>query len=459
VRRRRRVRDAVGEVGPSGKGRGDERDEGADERMSEKIAADLVLRGTCELVTMSRREECGSLTRGALAAKEGVIVWVGHEADLEGAVRVDDDGVVVDADGACVMPGFVDAHTHMVFAGDRADEYAARLGGVAYSEILAGGGGINATVRATREAPLEELERLTRARLDSFLAHGTTTVECKSGYGQSLAAERKQLAAARVDHPVRRVHTLLAAHLTPPEFAGRPDDYIAYVCDEMLPALQGEAEFVDVFCDEGAFNVAQTRRVFDVAKALGFRLKVHAEELAHTGGARLAAEYGCVSADHLIRVDGDDLAALRAAGVVAVLLPGTSYTLHTDYAPARAFLDAGVTVALATDFNPGTCYCENLQAIVSVACQEDRLTPDEALYAATMGGAAALGLQDEVGSLEAGKACDFIVLAARSRHELPYHWGVNLVEGAIVGGRHAGPADGSAAEHTVADGTGPAGRS
>jgi imidazolonepropionase len=402
--------------------------------MSERIAADLVLRGASELVTMSRREECGAVPRGALAAKDGTIVWVGGEDELAGAVAVADDGVVVDAGGACVLPGFVDAHTHLVFAGERAHEYAARLGGTTYAELLAGGGGINATVRATREAPLEELVRLARARLDSFLAHGTTTVEAKSGYGLSLEAEKKQLAAARVGHPVRRALTLMPAHFVPPEYAGRNDDYVAQVCEEILPALKGEAEFVDVFCDEGAFTVEQTRHVFETAKALGFRLKVHAEELAHTGGARLAAEYGCVSADHLIFADGDDLAALRAAGVVAVLLPGTSYTLHVDYAPARAFLDAGVTLALATDFNPGTCYCENMQMVISLACQEMRLTPDEALYAATMGGAAALRLQDEVGSLEVGKSCDFIVLGAESRHELPYHWGVNLVEGAIVGG-------------------------
>lgn len=405
--------------------------------MSGKIAADLVLRGASELVTMSRAEDCGAIARGALAAKDGIVVWVGGEDELAGAVAVADDGVVVDADGACVLPGFVDAHTHAVFAGERAHEYAARLGGTSYAEILAGGGGINATVRATREAPLAELERLTRARLDTFLAHGTTTVEVKTGYGLSLEAETKQLAAARVHHPVRRALTLMPAHFVPPEFEGRADGFVTHVCDDILPAMQGEADFVDVFCDEGAFTVAQTRRVFEAARALGFRLKIHAEELAHTGGARLAAEYGCVSADHLIFADGDDLAALRAAGVVAVLLPGTSYTLHVDYAPARAFLDAGVTLALATDFNPGTCYCENMQMVISLACQEMRLTPDEALYAATMGGAAALGLQDEVGSLEVGKSCDFIVLGAESRHELPYHWGVNLVEGAIVGGAQA----------------------
>lgn len=402
--------------------------------MSEKVAADLVLRGASELVTMSRREECGSIVRGALAAKDGVVVWVGREEDLDGAVALAGDGVVVDAERACVLPGFVDCHTHLAFAGDRAREYAARLGGVSYGEILAGGG-INATVRATREAPLAELERLTRARLDSFLAHGTTTVEAKSGYGQSVEAERKQLAAARVEHPVRRVHTLLAAHFTPPEYEGKADEYVAYVCDEMLPALRGEAEFVDVFCDEGAFTVTQSRRVLEAGREAGLGLRIHADELARSGGSLLAAELDCASADHLIHAGAGEIAALADAGVTAVMLPGTSYMLGSSFAPARALLDAGATVALATDFNPGTCNCENLQLMVSLACQGMRLTPDEAMYAATMGGAAALRRADEIGSLEVGKRCDFVVLGPSSRSELPYHFGVNLVRDVVVGGR------------------------
>ena len=419
--------------------------------MSERIAADLVLRGAAELVTMARREECGALPQGALAAKDGTIVWVGLEEELTGAVAVADDGVVVDAGGACVLPGFVDAHTHAVFAGERAHEYAARLGGMSYAEILAGGGGINATVRATREAPLEELERLTRARLDSFLAHGTTTVEVKTGYGLSLEAEQKQLAAARVDHPVRRALTLMPAHFVPPEFAGRARRLRQARLRGDPAGAAGRGRLRRRVLRRGRLHRRADAPRLRGGRALGFRLKVHAEELAHTGGARLAAEYGCVSADHLIYADGDDLAALRAAGVVAVALPGTSYTLHTDYAPARAFLDDGVTLALATDFNPGTCYCENMQAVISLACQEMRLTPDEALYAATMGGAAALGLQNEVGSLEVGKSCDFIVLGADSRHELPYHFGVNLVEGAIVGARRGGA---RTARRTGTDGAG-----
>ncbi len=395
---------------------------------------DLLIRGAGELVTMDESHGLGVIPRGAVAAYEGRIVWVGAEADLGHSVEVPGDALVIDAEGACVMPGFVDAHTHTVFAGERAGEYGRRLGGASYLEIQAAGGGIMATVRATRAAAQDDLAALTRRRLDSLLKHGTTTVEIKSGYGLSLEDERKMLAAAKTPHAANRVYTLLAAHSTPEEYAGRDDAYVDYVVGEILPALAGAAEFVDVFCDEGAFTVAQSRRVLAAGRALGYRLKIHAEELAHTGGAALAAELGAVSADHLIHVDAADMAALRAAGTSAVVLPGTSYTLHVAYAPARTLLDSGVSLALASDFNPGTCNCENLQLIISFACQEMRLTPAEALRAATVGGAAALGLQAEVGSLAVGKRCDLLVLDAASHEELPYHYGVNLVDSVIVGG-------------------------
>jgi imidazolonepropionase len=404
---------------------------------------DLLVRGASELVTMSAGAgaaasagavDLGVVPHGAVAALDGRIVWAGPEAALPGAVAVPDDALVVDVEGAAVLPGLVDAHTHLAWAGERAAEYDARLAGASYLEIQEAGGGISSTVRATRAATEEQLAALAARRLDSFLRHGTTTVEAKTGYGLTLEDERKLLAAAKVPHPVRRVHTVLAAHLTPEEYAGRDDEYIALVCDEILPALGGQAEFVDVFCDEGAFSVEQSRRVLEAGRALGYRLKIHAEELAHTGGTAMAASLGAVSADHLIHITGEDIAALHAAGTVAVVLPGTSYTLHTAYAPARELLAAGVTVALATDFNPGSCYCENLQMAISMACQEERLTPAEALRAATMGGAAALGLQHEVGSVEPGKHCDLLVLDASSHQELPYHWGVNLITGVIAGG-------------------------
>ena len=379
----------------------------------------------------------GVIADGALAARDGRIVWVGREAELGGAVAPLDGAAELDAAGACVVPGFVDAHTHAVFAGSRADEYAARLGGVSYAAILASGGGINATVAATRAATLEELTAITLARFDSFLAHGTTTLEVKSGYGLSTEHEAKILAAAAAGHPTRRRLTLLGAHFTPTELVGRDDEFIDLVCDEMLPSLRGRADFVDVFCDEGAFTVPQSRRVLEAGRRLGYGLKIHADELARSGGGLLAAELGCVSADHLVHATFEEIAALRAAGVVAVVLPGTSFTLHQAYAPAREMLDGGLEVALATDFNPGTCYCENMQQMIALACQEMRLTPARALRAATLGGAAALGLGDEVGSLEVGKSCDLIVLEAASRHELPYHFGVNLAALVVAGGRLA----------------------
>jgi imidazolonepropionase len=426
------------------------------------VACDLLVRGASELVTMvaaagadGRPDGLGLLVGGALAARDGRIVWVGPEADLAREVEVLGDAVEIDAEGACVLPGFVDSHTHAVFAGERAGEYGRRLAGASYLEIQAAGGGIMSSVRATRAASQDELATLTRRRLDSFLRHGTTTLEIKSGYGLTLEDERKSLAAARVPHPANRVYTLLAAHSTPEEYAGRDDEYIELVCDEILPALAGQAGFVDVFCDKGAFTVEQSRRVLEAGRALGYRLKIHAEELAHTGGAAMAAELGAVSADHLMHVTGEDVAALRAAGTVATLLPGTSYTLHSSYAPARTLLDAGVTVALASDFNPGSCYCENLQMTISLACQELRMTPAEALRAATTGGAAALGLQAEVGSLEVGKRCDLLVLDAASHEELPYHFGVNLV-GVVVAGGHviAGGAACPASVATTPDGVG-----
>ena len=302
------------------------------------VRCDLLVRGASELVTMNPGAgaaapagavDLGVIPHGAVAARDGRIVWAGPETELAGAVEVPADALVVDAEGAAVLPGFVDSHAHLVWAGERAAEYGARLAGATYLEVQEAGGGINSTVRATRAATEEQLAALAARRLDSFLRHGTTTLEAKTGYGLTLEDERKSLAAAKVAHPVRRVHTVLAAHLTPEEYAGRDDEYIGLVCDEILPALAGQAEFADVFCDEGAFTVAQSRRVLEAGRALGYRLKIHAEELAHTGGTALAAELGAASADHLIHITGEDIAALRAASTVAVLLPG--HQLHAAH--------------------------------------------------------------------------------------------------------------------------------
>ena len=402
---------------------------------------DFVLRGAAELVTMApgavlgAQGDLGVVRDGALTARDGRIVWVGPESELAGDAAPIPDAVELNAGGACVTPGFVDPHTHAVFAGSRAGEFEARLAGTTYAQILASGGGINSTVRATRAASLGELEALTVRRLDSFLLHGTTTLEVKSGYGLTTEDELKMLRAARVEHPTRRAYTHLGAHFVPPEYEGRPDAYINVVCAEMLPAAEGLAEFVDVFCDEGAFTVDQSRRVLQAGEALGMRAKLHADELALSGGSELAAELGCVSADHLVHIGDRQIRALRDAGVVAVMLPGSSFSLGATYAPARELLAAGASVALATDFNPGTCYCENVQMAIALACQGMKLTPSQALRAATAGGAAALGRAHEVGSLQPGMWCDLLVLGGEGHHELGYHFGVNLVRDVVVGGR------------------------
>jgi imidazolonepropionase len=401
-----------------------------------RVAAGLVLRGASELVTMAAgpAQGLGTITGGALAARDGAIVWVGRERDLPQAVDLAADGIELDASGRCVLPGFVDAHTHAVFAGSRAAEYGERLAGLSYAELLARGGGINVTVAATRAATVDELAGLTRGRYDSMLRHGTTTAEVKSGYGLTTADEAKQLRAAAVEHPLRRELTFLGAHFVPPEYEGRADDYVDLVAEEMVPACAPLAAWCDVFCDEGAFTVEQSRRVLAAGRRAGLSLRLHADELAASGGSLLAAELGCASADHLVHVTAEGIAALSEAGVVAVLLPGTSYMLGAAYAPARALLEAGVRVALATDFNPGTCNCENMQAMLSLACQHMHLTPDEALWAATRGGGAALRRED-VGSLEVGKRCDAVVLRSAARSELPYHFGVNLVGDVVLDGR------------------------
>ena len=412
-----------------------------------KIPADFVLTGAGRLVTLDPAAEgasgrLGVVEHGALAARDGRIVWVGPEAAL--AARVDTEGVAkerrFDASGSAVLPGFVDSHTHFVFAGDRAAEFQLRHAGVSYEEIAERGGGILSTVRLTRSAPAHELELLARERLRSFAAHGTTTVEGKTGYGLDMASEARCLevmhALAAEPGLPRVVPTFLGAHTLPPEFRGSPEGrerYVDHVCEEMLPAFAGKARFCDVFCEKSAFTVPETRRILTRARELGYQLKLHANQLGDSGGAALAAELGAVSADHLDFAGSDDLRALASAGTVATLLPGCSFTLSTPYPAARRYYDAGLRVALATDFNPGTCYCENMQMMLALGVSAMGMSLDEALEAATLGGAAALGMANEAGSLKADKRCDLIVLNQPDERALAYHFGVNLVAHTFVG--------------------------
>jgi imidazolonepropionase len=416
--------------------------EAADMSEATLLAADWALTNISRLVTLESSKGAGSLgviERGAIAARDGRIVWVGPKDAL--AAQVDLSGAqIVDADGRAVLPGFVDSHTHFVFAGDRAEEFQLRHAGVSYEELARQGRGILSSVRATRAASDDELADLAFARLRLFTAHGTTTVEGKTGYGLDTATEARCLALMNALAEKPRlpavVPTFLGAHTIPPEFRAAPDDrarYVDLVVEEMLPTFVGKARFCDVFCEATAFTVAETRRILERARELGYRLKLHANQLGPSGGARLAAELGATSADHLDFAGDDELDALREARVTATLLPGCSFSLSTPYPTARRFYDHGLRVALATDFNPGTSYCESMQMMVALAVSAMGMTLDEAITAATLGGAWALSLQDEVGSLAPGKRCDLILLTSSDERELAYHFGVNLVARTIIG--------------------------
>jgi imidazolonepropionase len=426
------------------------------------VRADFLLTGIGQLVTCDPalgEGPLGVVERAAVAAAGGRVVFAGPQAAV-GDLDVAAGGVRVDAGGQAVLPGFVDAHTHLVFAGDRADEFAARLRGVGYEEALAAGGGINRTVRETRAASDAELEAAADRRLALAARHGTTTLEAKSGYGLTVEDERRSLevlARVAARSPVEVVPTFLGAHLVPEEYAGDRAGYLDLLEHEMLPACAPLAEFVDAFCDRGALTVEESRRVLAAGARHGLKGKLHANELGSTGGAALAAELGCVSADHLLYCEPEEAVALAAAGTVAVLLPGTSFLLRTGRAaPVQVLRDAGVTMALGTDCNPGTCYCESMQLVIALACVHGGLTPEEAVLAATDGAARALGRGGQVGRLAPGAACDLVVLAGRSYLDLAYHLGVNLARLVVKGGvLHPGDGDGIPAEPAEPAGAGP----
>ena len=397
---------------------------------------DLLVTGIGELVTNlpGARDLVGVVRDAVLAIVDGRVAWVGRERDLPAYHR---DLPSFDCGGRAALPGFVDAHTHLVFAGDRSDEFARRLRGETYEQVLASGGGIRATVRAARAASLDDLVDEGAARLRRMLASGTTTAEVKSGYGLDVATERRQLeavAALGTQQPVELVPTFLGAHVTPEEYVDRPDEFVALVEDELLPACAPLARYCDVFCDRGAFTVEQSRRVLEAGRRHGLASRIHANELGPTGGAQLAAELGAVSADHLAHLDYADIGALRDAGTVAVLLPATTLSLRThQYARARALWDAGVTVALGTDCNPGTSYTESMPLVVALACLEMGLTPEEAVWAATRGGALAIERKD-LGFLMPRAVGDLVVLDAPSYLHIPYLPGTDLTWAVIKSG-------------------------
>lgn len=396
--------------------------------------------------------ELGIIHDGAVMIEGGQIVDVDtSEILLEkypGAQKID-------ASDRVVIPGFVDPHTHLLWAADRAAEFEMRLEGKTYLEILEAGGGILSTVEATRSATIDDLIAQTKPRIQTMLSHGTTTVEIKTGYGLDDETELKMLAAIiRLGNevPMDVVPTYLGAHAVPVEYKDDPSAFTDQLCTEMLPSLKRwwganvsdqRLPYVDVFCDKGAFSLAQSRRILEAAKELGFPLKIHADEFENLGGAHLAAELGAVSADHLVTTSQEDIRVLAKSDTVAVALPCTPFGLaELDYTPAVDFLDAGGLLALATDTNPGTAWCESMQFAIALACRYMRLTPAQAIVAATINSAAAVGLADNIGSIEIGKQADIVILDIPEYNHLGYRFGTNLVHTVIKKG-HMYPVKGS----------------
>ena len=376
---------------------------------------------------------------GALRIEEGTIIAVGPTAEVM-AGGTPDGFTVIDAGGKAVVPGFVDSHTHFIFGGYRADEFAWRLQGMSYMQIMAQGGGIANTVAATRQTDLETLVERGRRRLDAMLSFGVTTVEGKSGYGLDRETEIRQLEAMAIldrEHPLEIVPTYLGAHAIPGEFKNRGDAYLDDIMATVLPevATRRLAEFCDVFCEDHVFSVAQSRRLLSRAKALGLKLTLHADEIVALGGAELAAELGAVSADHLLQASDAGIQGMAEAGVVATLLPITAFGLKEPYARGRYMIDQGCAVALATDFNPGSCFSNSIPLLMALATLHMGLSPEEALTAITLNGAAAIDRADRVGSLEVGKQGDAVILEYPSHRFIPYHLGVNIVEKVVKQGR------------------------
>lgn len=412
-----------------------------------KARVDLLITKANELVTLQggsakpftqeKSRYLGIISGGAVAVDKGKIRAVGETNDICSRFKSE---TVIDASGKVVMPGFVDPHTHLVFAGSREEEFELRLQGLSYLEILTKGGGILNTVRATRKAPRKQLVDSARETLDIMLRHGTTTVEAKSGYGLTPRDELKCLEAAREldrTHTVDVVSTFLGAHAVPPEHQNKPEEYVDLVVENMIPQVAERrlAEFCDVFCEEGVFTVEQSRRILQAGEERGLRPKVHADELSSFGGAELAAELKAVSAEHLLFASDEGLRAMVQREVVAVLLPAAAFSLmNRKYADARRMIQLGVPIALGTDFNP-SCWSENIQIAIAIACREMLLTPAEAIVASTINAAHAIGRAHEVGSVEEGKNANVTILNIPSYKFLGYRFGVNLVDKVVKEGK------------------------
>ncbi len=409
---------------------------------------DLLLTKIGQLVTLGdtngkpktgeEMRELSVIEDGAVAIENGMIIEVGKSSDI--LSLVDDEEVIpqIELPNMMALPGFIDSHTHLAFGGSRENDFAMKLAGKTYMEILEAGGGILNTLRATREATKETLTRNAFSFAERMLSEGTTTVEAKSGYGLDTENELKMLHAIeelRGKLPMGIASTFLGAHAVPPEYEGKTDDFVDLVINDMIPAVAKEnlAEFCDVFCEKGVFDVEQSRRILLAAKDAGMQIKVHADEIVQLGGAELAAELGAISADHLLMAADEGLEAMTKAGTIATLLPATAFSLNTDYARARDMIEMGLPVALATDFNPN-CANESLFFTIALSCYKMKMHPREVISALTINAAHALNRSDTIGCIEKGKRADIVVLECPNPEYLAYRFGVNLVHTVIANG-------------------------
>lgn len=408
---------------------------------------DLFVRNIAQIVTVASHGKrvlagtemgnIGIIEDGGVLCRGGRIAWVGDMRDFHERLPV--DFPEIDAAGMVVLPGLVDSHTHMMFAGSREHEFALRSSGATYQQIAEQGGGIMSTVRQVRIASKKELKRRTVRYLNDMLRHGTTTVEIKSGYGLETETELRMLEAIHElsqEEMMTVVPTFIGAHAVPMEYRYNKEEYIRIVMEDMMPhvARRKLATFCDVFCEKGYFEPEESEKILLEGKRLGMALKVHADELTAGGGAELAARVGAVSADHLEHVTERGIQALRSAGVVATLLPGVSFFLNHGYAPARRLIDGGVAVAIASDFNPGSCMSYSMPLMMTIACTQMRMSPEEAIAASTINAAAALGVSDKTGSIEPGKQADLIIADVPDYRYLAYHFGTNHVHRTIKNG-------------------------
>ena len=403
-----------------------------------KNASQLV---TCSGFEAKKGKEMSDLSvieNGTVIITEGMIRFVGRDSDCPPLENYPNHEVV-DARGKAVLPGFVDSHTHFVFGGYREEEFSWRMRGDSYMSIMERGGGIHNTMNATRKASFDELFQSGIKRLSSMLRMGVTTVEGKSGYGMNMDTELRQLEVMKSlnrQHPIDVVSTFMGAHSTPAEYKGREDDFIDYMIKEVMPEVKRRnlAEICDIFCEKNVFDIEQSRRYLTAARDLGFELKLHADEIVCIGGAELASELKALSADHLLQASDKGIADMASSGVVATLLPCTAFSLKEHYARGRYMIDSGCAVALATDLNPGSCFTNSIPLLFALACIYMQLSPEEAVTALTINGAAAVGRADRIGSIDVGKQGDLVILEYPSYRFLPYHIGMNIVEHVVKDG-------------------------